>query len=130
MYGCHEVHKLAKMSRADLRQGWLSVLVAARLTPCNCDWYADDKMMVGRGGFPRGYLGPPLCLAAVHTAAVDLVCSARGCRAEARWALRWNNPKLHPPERLLLHRMPGPRPLASLSRLLLRSNLRAFTSHQ
>ncbi|MGI9003183.1 MAG: hypothetical protein ACR2GH_16245 [Pseudonocardia sp.] len=29
----------------------------------------------------------------------DLVCSAKGCRAHAVWALRWNNPKLHPPER-------------------------------
>jgi hypothetical protein len=28
-----------------------------------------------------------------------LVCSARGCRADAAWALRWNNPRLHPPER-------------------------------
>jgi hypothetical protein len=28
-----------------------------------------------------------------------LVCSARGCRAEAVWALQWNNPRLHPPER-------------------------------
>ncbi len=27
------------------------------------------------------------------------MCSARGCRESARWALRWNNPKLHPPER-------------------------------
>lgn len=27
------------------------------------------------------------------------VCSAKGCRSAARWALRWNNPKLHPPER-------------------------------
>jgi hypothetical protein len=27
------------------------------------------------------------------------VCSGKGCRAAARWALRWNNPKLHPPER-------------------------------
>jgi hypothetical protein len=29
----------------------------------------------------------------------DLVCSAKGCRSDATWALRWNNPKLHPPER-------------------------------
>jgi hypothetical protein len=29
----------------------------------------------------------------------DLVCSARGCRDEATWALLWNNPKLHVPER-------------------------------
>lgn len=26
-------------------------------------------------------------------------CSAKGCRADATWALLWNNPKLHPPER-------------------------------
>ncbi len=26
-------------------------------------------------------------------------CSAKGCRASAQWRLRWNNPKLHPPER-------------------------------
>jgi len=28
-----------------------------------------------------------------------LRCSAKGCRNPATWALRWNNPKLHPPER-------------------------------
>jgi len=28
-----------------------------------------------------------------------LICSARGCRATATWALRWNNPRLHTPER-------------------------------
>ena len=27
------------------------------------------------------------------------VCSARGCQAPAVWALRWNNPKLHTPDR-------------------------------
>jgi hypothetical protein len=27
------------------------------------------------------------------------ICSARGCRQVAQWALLWNNPKLHPPER-------------------------------
>lgn len=26
-------------------------------------------------------------------------CSARGCRRAATWALQWNNPKIHPPER-------------------------------
>ncbi|MEU8821066.1 hypothetical protein [Actinoplanes sp. NPDC048796] len=25
-------------------------------------------------------------------------CSAKGCRAEAVWQLRWNNPKLHAPD--------------------------------
>jgi hypothetical protein len=28
-----------------------------------------------------------------------LRCSARGCTQAARFALRWNNPKIHPPER-------------------------------
>lgn len=28
-----------------------------------------------------------------------LQCSARDCRADARWALRWNNPKIHDAER-------------------------------
>lgn len=27
------------------------------------------------------------------------VCSAKGCRETALWALRWNNPKLHTPDR-------------------------------
>lgn len=26
-------------------------------------------------------------------------CSARDCRATAVWALRWNNPRLHTPDR-------------------------------
>lgn len=28
-----------------------------------------------------------------------LTCSARGCRAPAAWELRWNNPRLHTPDR-------------------------------
>jgi fluoroacetyl-CoA thioesterase len=28
-----------------------------------------------------------------------LICSAKGCRAPACWALQWNNPKLHDPDR-------------------------------
>ena len=28
-----------------------------------------------------------------------LTCSAKGCQADARWTLLWNNPKLHTPER-------------------------------
>lgn len=27
------------------------------------------------------------------------ICSAKGCRAAAVWGLRWNNPKIHTPER-------------------------------
>ena len=29
----------------------------------------------------------------------DLICSAKDCRAAAVWGLRWNNPKIHTPER-------------------------------
>ncbi|NTW39022.1 MAG: hypothetical protein HGA44_03910 [Cellulomonadaceae bacterium] len=29
----------------------------------------------------------------------ELRCSARGCGADAVWGLRWNNPKIHTPER-------------------------------
>ena len=28
-----------------------------------------------------------------------VICSAKGCREAATWALLWNNPKLHTPER-------------------------------
>jgi DNA gyrase subunit B len=31
--------------------------------------------------------------------AAEPVCSAKGCRNAAEWALRWNNPKLHTPDR-------------------------------
>jgi hypothetical protein len=30
---------------------------------------------------------------------MDLTCSAKGCREAAVWALLWNNPKIHTPER-------------------------------
>jgi hypothetical protein len=29
----------------------------------------------------------------------EAICSARACRADATWALLWNNPKLHTAER-------------------------------
>ncbi|QOR72242.1 hypothetical protein IM660_08445 [Ruania alkalisoli] len=29
----------------------------------------------------------------------ELICSAKGCRSAADWALRWNNPRLHTPDR-------------------------------
>jgi hypothetical protein len=30
---------------------------------------------------------------------MTLICSFKGCRSPAQWQLRWNNPKIHPPER-------------------------------
>lgn len=32
-------------------------------------------------------------------AELEPVCSAKGCRREAVYEIRWNNPKIHPPER-------------------------------
>jgi hypothetical protein len=32
-------------------------------------------------------------------AAVSEICSAKGCQQAATWALHWNNPKVHTPER-------------------------------
>ena len=29
----------------------------------------------------------------------DVRCSAKGCRRAPAWALRWNNPRIHPAER-------------------------------
>ncbi len=37
--------------------------------------------------------------APVPDAVNELVCSARGCRADATWGVLWNNPRLHTPER-------------------------------
>ena len=28
-----------------------------------------------------------------------MLCSARGCHSSAAWGLKWNNPKLHTPDR-------------------------------
>ncbi|WP_341716709.1 hypothetical protein QQG74_22345 [Micromonospora sp. FIMYZ51] len=35
----------------------------------------------------------------LDTPSQPLICSARGCRAPAAWSLRWNNPRIHKPER-------------------------------
>lgn len=37
---------------------------------------------------PTSAAGPP-----------ELICSSRGCRKDATWGLRWNNPRLHNPDR-------------------------------
>ena len=34
-----------------------------------------------------------------HLADEPDLCSAKGCQEPATWALLWNNPKLHTPER-------------------------------
>ncbi len=32
-------------------------------------------------------------------AEIEPICSAKGCRRGAAYEVRWNNPKIHPPER-------------------------------
>lgn len=47
----------------------------------------------------------------------ELLCSAKGCRNSAAFALRWNNPKLHDPDRRKTW-LACPDHLASLSEFL------------
>ena len=42
---------------------------------------------------------PPWVSTPERPGASTLTCSARGCRAPAAFELRWNNPKLHTPDR-------------------------------
>lgn len=50
---------------------------------------------------PWGAVAPPDTVGETGevTTSEPLQCSAKGCRADARWALRWNNPKIHDPDR-------------------------------
>ena len=48
---------------------------------------------------PTARVPEPLAPGGAPDAADELICSARGCRAEATWGLRWNNPRLHTPDR-------------------------------
>ena len=42
----------------------------------------------------------PVLLSRARLRGVEpLICSAKGCGAPATWALEWNNPKLHEPDR-------------------------------
>ncbi len=74
-----------------------------------------SRTLLDRTLLDRTLLDPDLFIAARtpspgETTVVDVLgagdrvlpgkaCSARGCRAQAQWALLWNNPRLHPPER-------------------------------
>ena len=56
--------------------------------------------VLGRRG--AGQLSPWLAgttLMSGETRPVTEICSAKGCQQPATWALRWNNPKVHTPER-------------------------------
>jgi hypothetical protein len=57
-------------------------------------WPAPD----GAGGGHSGF-GEMVGQTGTVTTDEPLQCSAKDCRADARWALRWNNPKIHDPDR-------------------------------
>ena len=43
---------------------------------------------------------PPACQAGrVSNPESSAICTARGCQAAAAWAVVWNNPRLHAPDR-------------------------------
>jgi hypothetical protein len=54
-------------------------------------------------GSPRGRPASSCAIAGTRVTAPapgeSAVCSAKGCSRLATWALRWNNPKIHPPDR-------------------------------
>jgi hypothetical protein len=48
---------------------------------------------------PGAFLPAVRRLPAVSEPGDPPICSAKGCRAPAAYQLRWNNPRLHAPER-------------------------------
>jgi len=48
---------------------------------------------------------------------LPMICSARGCQQPATTDVRWNNPKLHPPERRK-HWLACPEHVSTLSSFL------------
>lgn len=55
--------------------------------------------MPARGDhFPAGHNGP-MPDATADTAPDTPICSAKGCREDAKWSVIWNNPKIHTPDR-------------------------------
>jgi hypothetical protein len=61
---------------------------------------------------------------------VSAICSAKGCTAAAVWELRWNNPKLHTPDRRKVW-LACPEHKSSLGDFLAaRSFLREVVPHQ
>jgi hypothetical protein len=64
------------------------------------------RRAVGSADWALGWAddGRPQVMPACQTGAVSgqetaAICSARGCRAVATWAVVWNNPRLHTPDR-------------------------------
>lgn len=53
----------------------------------------------GSGGLRRATGRTDAAASGADPITDDLICSGKGCHAEAAWALLWNNPKIHTPER-------------------------------
>ena len=60
---------------------------------------APTGFVLGRRG--AGQLSPWLAGTTLMCGSgpVSEICSAKGCQRPAVWALQWNNPKVHTPER-------------------------------
>jgi hypothetical protein len=54
-------------------------------------WVREHEDLHESGGRLAGRAMPPM--------SEQVVCSAKGCRAAAVYAVVWNNPKIHTPER-------------------------------
>src|SRR4051812_16645368 len=71
--------------------------VAGRLPP----WSPGDLNLPARltvAGMVEELNAQSLNAQSLKPQSLNPQCSAKGCRAPAVWALRWNNPKLHTPD--------------------------------
>jgi hypothetical protein len=84
-FGC-SAEPVVRINQTGPVQDWLSVRPTV-------------NMCTVAGRLPPWLPGDP-CPAPCQTSGVDQpICSAKGCRAPAAWALSWNNPKIHTPDR-------------------------------
>jgi hypothetical protein len=72
----------------------LSFSEAPRLTSADA---GRDKVPLERGRAPDRL--EPVTEPQAQPQAEAVQCSAKDCRRDALWALRWNNPKIHTPDR-------------------------------
>lgn len=61
-----------------------------------------DQAESAAGILPGSGAGRPFAIPPDNAGRADpesAICSAKKCREEARWAVVWNNPKIHTPDR-------------------------------
>ena len=97
---------MAIIALANLKGGvgksTLAVNIVSVLAPKSVLVDADPQSTAtawGGAGHPRRRSAAVSFGATGPSGQVELRCSSRGCRSDAVWALRWNNPRLHAPGR-------------------------------